>query len=258
MRKFVALLSLLIVSISVTAVTAQRPIQQRLLGTPVSSGCDYTGAGTLSIWLKDPTTTAYTDAGTTLVSSDGQSVQQWNDSSGNGRNASQSTSGNRPLYKVNIVNGQSVLRFDGSNDYMTGSVSSLAQPNVLFVVIKETTNQSGHFFDGTGSTRNLFGIGTNYQLYAGSAIDIGTRNQGVWHLYEGLFDGASSQAWIDGTSIGTGNVGSQALNTTFHIGAGDGGSPVLAGDMAEVLFYDSISSGNQTTIRNCLKSKYGL
>lgn len=64
-----------------------------------------------NIWLEADPTRLYTDAGTTLVSADGQAVQQWNDKSTNARNLSQSTLANRPLYKTGT---KPYLLFDGS------------------------------------------------------------------------------------------------------------------------------------------------
>ena len=56
--------------------------------------------------------------------SDGASVATWSDSSGNGNNATQASSGNRPVWKQNVLNGYPVVRFNGTN-------SSLIGPNVF-------------------------------------------------------------------------------------------------------------------------------
>jgi hypothetical protein len=45
-------------------------------------------------------------------------VATWPDSSGNGRDLTQATSGARPLYKTNVQNGRPAVRMDGSNDYL--------------------------------------------------------------------------------------------------------------------------------------------
>src|SRR5580692_2641587 len=56
----------------------------------------------LQLWLKADAG-VYSDAGTTLATN-GQTVQQWNDQSGNGRHATQATSGNRPTYNTGKFN----------------------------------------------------------------------------------------------------------------------------------------------------------
>lgn len=85
--------------------------------------------GGLKLWLK-------ADAITGL--NDGDPVGTWNDSSGNGNNAAQSTAANKPTYKTSIINSQPIVRFDGSNDRL--DISSIAIPNdpIVFVIAKVT------------------------------------------------------------------------------------------------------------------------
>ncbi len=59
----------------------------------------------------------YSDAGSTPAN-DNDTVQQWNDQSGNGRHFSQATATNRPTYRTAIVNGKPVIRFDGVDNFM--------------------------------------------------------------------------------------------------------------------------------------------
>lgn len=66
----------------------------------------------------------YQTTGGSLVSADGQTVDVAQDAEGLARCMRQSTSGDRPTYKTGIVNGLSVLRFDGSTDFLTGNTTS--------------------------------------------------------------------------------------------------------------------------------------
>jgi hypothetical protein len=77
------------------------------------------------------------DQGTMFDSNSGGSVitnnvgvGRWMDKSGNGQNATQSISGNRPVYKLNQIGGLPTLDFDGSDD-------SLEVPDSAFL---KTTN----------------------------------------------------------------------------------------------------------------------
>ena len=47
---------------------------------------------------------AYINAGTTLATTNGQTIQQWNDNSSNGKNVSQATPGSRPIYRTSNLN----------------------------------------------------------------------------------------------------------------------------------------------------------
>ena len=57
-------------------------------------------------------------SGGSLVAADG-GVARWEDKSGNARHMTQSVSVSRPLRKTAVQNGLGVLRFDGSNDFMS-------------------------------------------------------------------------------------------------------------------------------------------
>jgi len=74
----------------------------------------------LQLWLdaSDASTLFNATSGGSLVAADG-GVARWEDKSGNGRHATQATSGNRPLRKTAIQGGKDVLRFDGSNDSLS-------------------------------------------------------------------------------------------------------------------------------------------
>jgi len=107
------------------------------------------GAG-LQLWLDAADASTLYDAttGGSLVAADG-GVARWEDKSGNGRHATQGTSADRPARKTAIQGGKDVLRFDGSNDFLS-IPSSTATFNFLhdgdstvFAVYKWTAPASG-------------------------------------------------------------------------------------------------------------------
>jgi len=58
-------------------------------------------------------------------------VSQWNDKSGNGRNATQATPGNRPAYTTAGLNSRNVITFDGADDWV-GLASSIFSNQLSF------------------------------------------------------------------------------------------------------------------------------
>ena len=113
----------------------------------------------LQLWLdaSDASTLFDATTGGSLVSADG-GVARWEDKSGNGRHATQSTSGNRPLRKTAIQGGKDVLRFDGSNDSLSIASSAAifkflhSADSTVFAVLRAgtTSNPStGYAFLGT-------------------------------------------------------------------------------------------------------------
>jgi hypothetical protein len=74
----------------------------------------------LQLWLdaSDANTLYDATTGGSLVAADG-GVARWEDKSGNARHMTQGTAGSRPARKTAIQGGLDVLRFDGSNDFMS-------------------------------------------------------------------------------------------------------------------------------------------
>jgi hypothetical protein len=90
-----------------------------------------------SLWLDaDDATTVFSDAGTTpAVNTD--TLQQWNDKSGNSLTAVQATAGARPLYETSQQNGKPGITF-AAGDYMTSTGNAVgclpvAESNIFIV-----------------------------------------------------------------------------------------------------------------------------
>lgn len=103
------------------------------------------------------------------------SASQWNDISGNGRHFFQATAGNRPLIVAGGLNGRRTIRFDGTNDFMTDTASSMGEifkdvaTGWIAAVYKKTA------LDGAGTDRMIFNNtrgtdgGTRFAMYASFA-----------------------------------------------------------------------------------------
>jgi hypothetical protein len=110
--------------------------------TPIA-GNVVTAITGLQAWYdaSDASTLFDATSGGSLVAADG-AVARWEDKSGNARHFTQSTSGNRPLRKTGIQNSLAVLRFDGSNDFMSVPSSTAIfkflhdGDSTVFVVLK--------------------------------------------------------------------------------------------------------------------------
>ena len=190
------------------------------------------------LWLKADAG-VYNDAGSTLAT-DTQTVQQWNDQSGNGSHATQATSGKRPVYRTNVVNGLPALRFDASDDALT-SITLSSTPWTIFVVYAQR---------GTHSTRRALSGSNNWLVGPYS---------GLHNSFFGGFMGDSKTpvvredfAHVCVTNNGTtgklyvGNVDHTGANATGSPGtlyiAGGSGAFIdpLDGDVAEVVVYNSV------------------
>ncbi len=89
-----------------------------------------------ALWLDAADSSTLFDAtvGGNLVA-DGGAVARWEDKSGNGRHATQSTLASRPLRAVGAQNTRDVLRFDGTNDTMTCPVLPTSATDFSVVIV---------------------------------------------------------------------------------------------------------------------------
>ena len=163
---------------------------------------------TLSVWLDG-------DADQTFTL-DGTSVDQWDDKSGNDNHVlNGNADATRPTYDINTGR----VTFIAANSTFLQSaafVSPLTQPNTIFIVYKITgpLDVVEIIFDGAGSTeeRNSFlTTASNFQIYAGAILtDEATDANNNIHV--GLFNGVSSEYWINGVSSVSGNASTYPLD----------------------------------------------
>lgn len=89
-------------------------------------------------------TTFYTDAGTTLATSDGQTIYRLGDKSGNNRNLDQSSGVAQGVIRLNIQNGLAALQNQTSVDmYYTGAAMSnffTASTKCAFIAVKNVVS----------------------------------------------------------------------------------------------------------------------
>jgi hypothetical protein len=120
---------------------------------PKASGFDPKSISGLAQWLD-----ANDSATLTLVSG---AVSQWDDKSGNSRNATQTTANNRPT--TTTVNGRTALSFDGTNDGL--NFTGVARTDETWIIAAaQTADQSG-----TRAIVNDGGNGDGINIARGSA-----------------------------------------------------------------------------------------
>jgi len=228
------------------------------------------------LWLK-------ADAITGLAN--GNAVNTWYDSSGNGRNAvftQVNGVGVAPVYTTNVFNGKPVVRFSGNSLLQ---VSSLPLGAYTIIAVFKTsannqilyehsdgmlTNNSGNFlFTSTNSTVSV----KRNSIQTGK--DIVMSNAGNWAANPAMpimttdtfgSTDASETFAINGSLqlLNENYVGNlnDATVITDHFNIGERqwfGSLPFSGDLAEIVVYDHVlSPADMQTVSNALISKYGL
>lgn len=217
-----------------------------------------------SLWLQAEQS-AYTDAGSTLATN-GQTVQQWNDLSGNSRHASQGTSGSRPSYVTGVLNNKPVIRF-GAKSMVTPSFFDSTYDTALtvFVVCKSTTTALQVAFGSTSS--NLY-VGqdqytpTNYTNNLtpnrGRTV-LGANTPNAWRVQTLRYSGSNRTDRMNGVGRVKSTTGNLGLSGTATIGAFTGGSFGWTGDIAEIIVYKAALTDQQILdVESFLNTRYAL
>lgn len=222
----------------------------------------------LALWVKADEG-AYVDAGTTLATN-GQTIQQWNDFSGNNHHVSQATSGARPTLISGALNGRAVIEFSeagGHDDFLSVADNADLELNTdssVFVVAKYVSvhGQSAFAHKGNAYIYYLTGSGKQeidrpFSSNGGvSTTDVGITN---YHVLAAIVSGTGVSYYFDGAADGTTTVATGTANATdFTIGE-FGGSGNLSARVAEILVYKSaISSTDRDTVIDYLGAKWGI
>lgn len=109
-------------------------------------------------WDAGDSSTLYVDAGITPVSLDSDVAQQANDKSGNNNHLTQATLSRRPVYKTNVVNGLSALRFDAAQALSKSGAVNTAIDDYCIVAVSKAINHTGThvvFNSGSGTTNGI-------------------------------------------------------------------------------------------------------
>lgn len=225
----------------------------------------------MRLWLK-------ADAITGLV--DGDPVGAWNDSSGNAFNTSQATGAKKPLYKTNIVGSLPVVRFDGSDDVLTGSnwttvintfgggvytflalirVSAAAAGAAATYDDAAMAMDSGGF-TGVAQTRTTSGTlrirGFNWD---GSEdfVEL-TESFNTWYrVTQDHTDVSNLRIKADGGTFQSTASGGPSASGAMLIGSNYAGAKFFQGDIAEVVAYNSVlSDTDRDSIEQYLLDKW--
>ncbi len=203
----------------------------------------------------------------------GQTVATWDDRSAGDHDATQDTEASKPVVLAGAVNGQTALRFDGGDDYLTvADESNFDQLKYLTVVVvgqarsgiggwEPFVSKRG---EGQGWQMRRQG-GNNYATFTvrgTSGADDPAGSTAIvdhWRLYIGTYDGAKRKLWVDGNLeidlADTGNI-SDTGDSVMIGGRYNARSDV---DIAEVaMFSRALNDVELNRLGYYLSQKYGL
>jgi hypothetical protein len=212
--------------------------------------------------------TAYGDLDTaalkTFVGSGNGYVTIWYDQSGNGRNATQTTTSQQPAIVLNGVvqraNTQPAVVFDGISQTMASAAfGTIAQGFTRNSVIKIISNKTNvHFLnstlgspntalytDETNPTRVGMYAGSNYPLTTYQTVSAGSTN-----IFTEQFNGSNAVLYDNGTGTNVFNVGNQGVNGV-QIGSVNGSLAFANIAVSEVILVPSLlNASNRQNIES--------
>ena len=253
--------------------TVREAEAMRRAGTWPTAGSVVAAITGLQLWLdaSAPETLFDATTGGSLVAADG-AVARWEDKSGNGRHATQGTSGNRPSRKAAIQNGLDVLRFDGNNDFFSLSAVTTTSSYTSFFVFRRTSAGIHSVSLGPATEPGNYAawwFNDNF-VYEASRSFIDFTTHGSANTSTGAFALVTTRTGT--TSIATRRNGSTLATVTSGagvtnpatgswtaVGRGDSVPTTHNGDMCEVILYDSaLSDANTALVENYLIAKWGI
>lgn len=219
----------------------------------------------LLMWLKADAG-VYSDSGTTLCQ-DEDAVYHWEDQSGNGNHAIQTTVENRPTYHENVLNNRPAILFDGvGNQFVVTDMNGGDNVSFFIVIVPGDTLPCGLIDTTAGDVPPIrndpAGNWDWYYYQPGTDITLPNTHPVLLEFIHTQSGGRSVSYYRNGGLIST-NTDASETPTAWgdpRIGSNnDGSEGWYNGYIAEFLIYsESLTSANRQTVENYLKAKYGI
>lgn len=239
----------------------------------------YAAGASLIIWHRADLG-LYSDAGITPATTNGASVYQWNDLSGNNNHATKhASSSTSPTLATSAINGENAIVFNNQFYGLANVLSGLTAGEVFCVVKVDadppasgTPGEGGlwHLGDQGGfNTHFPYTDGTWYESFGAlSRFTVGNPTPSLSSTYRVINIYSASNDWepfIDGVSLGHQGVNGVRFpqgTSGFvpSLGASlDYSNYVLKGRIAEFLLHSTKLGGtDRATVNAALGARYGL
>ena len=194
-----------------------------------------------------------------LSGNDGDGLSTWPDEIGNN-----DITGGNPIIRDAGINGNRSLEFDGVNDSLDISFSTISQPNTIISVVefgKSDTTEDSFIIDSESNSDHAVSQGR----YEKQSIEAGSLLRGAAVtqdpiLITGIFDGSNSVIKENGSQQNTGDAGNNGL-TGISVGINQSGNTddMYQGYIGEIMVYESrLSSSEIDSEEQRLADKWGI
>lgn len=233
--------------------------QHTVMRSRVSHPRSPSSISSLALWLD-------ADDPSTITLDGSNNVETWSDKSGNARHVTQSNVTKRP--SLSSLYGRTALLFDGNDDGLTASFTTIPQPVTAFAVFRlDNVDTSRWVFASLGSGMSMYVAGGGGSLggslylaaWTGNAVNgMQLLAAGMPVMFCGRVNGAQSLSRRDKYPHWVGNLGaSPGLVNGIMVGATQAGANVFVGVIAEIVLYArDLSHAEIRAVENYLKNKW--
>jgi hypothetical protein len=222
-------------------------------GSGETSPADFSG---LAAWYR-------ADAGITKGGSD--LISAWADLSGNARTLSEGTGANQPTWVDAVVAGRPIVRFDGSNDLLTSTSFTLAQPAHIFMVVNQDTwTANNRLFSGNSSNSMAIVQGDSSPLvkqFNGSTfVNSVSATLDTWFLLQSYWSSTASFQRLNAAAVVSGgDGGSGGILGGFVLGNRQGADTASDVDVAELAIYSAqVTGASLDALMAYFRTRYSL
>lgn len=193
-------------------------------------------------------------------------IRTWFDQSGGARDVPQTTAAAQPLLTLNILNGQPVARFDGTNDFLTGSCPNETGRTIYMVArMRSSVTNTRLSNDSLNGNASLFDNGSSVYFYyvtSPNVVDPVGGTTSNWSLVTLKYSGGNTLApYVNNTAATA--FGTSAFYTTggaYWLGSDHGGASSFGpADIACRLQYDvAHDDTTRQAIQTILAGRFGI
>ncbi len=216
----------------------------------------------LLFWIKSDTGLFQDTTKTSIAVDDGDVIGVWADQSGNENDAFQSVTARKPTLRLNVLNGRSVIRFDGVDDILAVTDNITDGTITVFCVLKKRVVDAG-LIAYARTQKAIYGARSVAADEWGITLGGATEDSGS-DVNSFTITAVVMRAANDADLVTNGNVvtvvpaGGFANNVT-NIGANIIGNANFDGDISEFLIYDTpLSNANRELVETYLNGRYTI
>ena len=193
-------------------------------------------------------------------------MRWWYEQSGNANHVPQATAAAQPLLTLNTVNGQPVLRFDGTNDFLRGDCPNQTGRTIYMVArMRSSTANARLSNDSLNSNASTYDTGAsayNYYDTTPNVVDPVGGTTTNWSLITLKYSGGNTLApYVNNTAATPFTAAAfYSHGTAYWLGSNHGGAGEFAPlDLAARLQYDTAHDDTtRQAIQTILATKFGI